>query len=67
MIGLFWRQIIKGGLISLITLLILTLILYSFFNNNVVAEEKPSENGCYERDHIHYIFLIKKGYLEYPF
>ena len=40
-IGCFWRQIIKGGLISLITLLILTLILYSFFNNNVVAEEKP--------------------------
>lgn len=51
MIGLFWRQIIKGGLISLITLLILTLILYYFFSNNVVAEEKPLENGCYESDH----------------
>jgi len=47
-IGAFWRQILKGGLISLIILLGITTFLFSF----VLAEEKTSENGCYERDHI---------------
>ena len=46
-IGVFWRQILKGGLISLIILLVVTAFLFSF----VLAEEKSSENGCDERDH----------------
>jgi len=46
-IGVFWRQILKGGLISLIILLVVTAFLFSF----VLAEEKSSENRCDERDH----------------
>ena len=50
-IGAFWRQILKGSLISLFTLLVVIIFLFSFFNKNASAEEKPLENGCYESDH----------------
>jgi len=50
-IGAFWRQILKGGLISIIALLVVIIFLFSFFNKNVLADEKSSENGCYESDH----------------
>ena len=46
-VGVFWRQILKGGLISLIILLGAITFLFSF----VLAEEKSSEIRCYERDH----------------
>ena len=50
-IGAFWRQILKGSLISLFTLLVVIIFLFSFFNKNASAEEKPLENRCYESDH----------------
>ena len=42
-IGAFWRQILKGSLISLFTLLVVIIFLFSFFNKNASAEEKPLE------------------------
>ena len=41
LIGFFWRQILKGGLISMVVLLILALILFSFSNKYANAEDLP--------------------------
>ena len=39
LVGMFWRQIIKGGLISLIILLFLSLIAYFFLSNSAYAKQ----------------------------
>ena len=44
LIGLFWRQILKGGFISLIVLLILSIVLFSFLNKYANAEDLIYEN-----------------------
>ena len=44
LIGMFWRQILKGGLISIIILLILSLIAYFFFSYSAIAEKKIKDD-----------------------
>ena len=44
LIGLFWRQILKGGFISLIVLLILSIVLFFFLNKYANAEDLIYEN-----------------------
>ena len=72
--GMFWRQILKGGLISIIILLILSLIAYFFFSYSAIAEKQIKDNlqlshmlRCETNYDSRYVALLLEKYNEDTF